>query len=85
MDKFDETQSYEEGWCISQCEGSIYVPNGWYDLQRLDEDTTFRTDLEAKAFVHQRAIEGSEYHREALFRMENENFRMVRKLQGCAW
>jgi hypothetical protein len=84
MKDFDDTQAIEEGWCISCCEGSHYIPNGWYDLQRWDEDTEFNTDQDAVAFVHQRAIDGSEYHREALSKMEDMNFRMVRELQKSA-
>lgn len=81
MNDLDQTQAFEEGWCISECSGSHYIPEGWFDIQRLDEADRFRTDREAQAYVFNKAAEGSEYHLNAVKMWEDVNFRMVRRLQ----
>lgn len=60
---FDNTQAFEEGWGIFDCEGS---ENDQWQLQKSDEDAVFASDEDAWLFVVDHAIAGSAYHIAAL-------------------
>jgi len=79
---FDQTQSYEEGWCISECIGSSYFPDGWVEIERLDEADVFDSDFAATAYVYNKASEGSDYHRKAIIAMEKANFSLIPGYKG---
>lgn len=81
MEAFDQTQANEEGWCISQCSGSQYFPEDWFDIQCWAESDRFENDLQALTFVINKVNERSEYHMNALTAMESTNFSMVREYQ----
>jgi hypothetical protein len=67
---FDNNQSADEGWCISECFGSA---NGPWQLQKCDEQDVFKTDIEAWRFVVDCAEAGSEYHKQALQFLKDHN------------
>jgi hypothetical protein len=73
----DPDQAYAEGWCIAECQGSHYFPDGWYDLQRWDEAGVFKLDIYAVAFVTDKAASHSEYHSSALMYMEQQNMKLL--------
>jgi hypothetical protein len=60
---FDNTQAFDQGWGIFDCDGS---ENGPWQLQKLDESDLLRNDLEAWRLVTDHANAGSEYHQKAL-------------------
>src|SRR5690606_4665780 len=59
---FDSTQAIAEGWMIVQ---PANRHRSW-QLQRVDDIATFRTDVDAWCFVFDQAEQGSEYHQRAL-------------------
>jgi hypothetical protein len=60
-----EEQCVWEGWVLTH--------SNEYGLrvERYDENTTFKSDAEALAFVTERANAGSAYHQEALYAINN--------------
>lgn len=52
---------FREGWCVMWSDN-----RGRFEIQRDDDSSIFRSDEDADAFVRQRAIDGSEPHREAI-------------------
>lgn len=77
MDDFNQDRAFNEGWCVSECNGSTYFPEGWLDIQRLDEANVFENDWQATAHVHTLAASGSEYHRDAIRYAEENNFKLT--------
>ena len=74
---FDDERAASEGWCLSECTGSSYFPDGWTDLQKIDESEVFVSDWEALAYVCLRAASGSEFHRNAIEEWERRNFMLI--------
>ena len=64
----DEAVANKEGWTISQCYGSAALPDGAYDIQKLDEADIFHEDAAAIAHVYWGATAGSPLHARALAR-----------------
>lgn len=62
---FDSTQALKEGWLISRTCG-LSDPDETYRLERHDEANIFTDDAAAWANVATHALNGSEYHKEAL-------------------
>lgn len=60
---FDNAIAFDQGWGIFECHGS---ENGPWQLQKLDESSRFRNDLEAWRLVVDYSKAGSEYHKKAL-------------------
>jgi hypothetical protein len=60
---WDNTVCADEGWCISDSDGS---ENGPWQLQRVDEMSAFTSDDAAWVFVFNMAKEGSALHQRAL-------------------
>lgn len=75
--EFNQARAENEGWCISQCFGSSYFPEGWYNLERLDTMSVFKSDWDAQAFVAGCAAQGSEYHKRAIMWREQRNFELI--------
>ena len=75
---FDQTQAESEGWCVTECTGSSYYPDGWMDIQKNDESEMFENDWDALAFVALRAASGSPYHRAAIRFAEKHNFSLIK-------
>lgn len=76
---FDQKQANDEGWCVSQCIGSSYFPDGWMDIQKWNTSDVFENDLAALSFVAFKASVGSEYHIAAIKYYEQENFSLIPK------
>jgi hypothetical protein len=75
--EFDNERAASEGWCLSECTASTYFPDGWTDLQKLDESGVFDSDWEALAYVCLRASSGSEFHRNTIKEWERRNFKLI--------
>lgn len=60
---FDEDRACAEGWGLFDV-SCTFTPQ--YEICREDEEPAFADDLEARAFVLNSAMEGSQYHRDAL-------------------
>lgn len=60
---FDDDRAYGEGWGLFDV-SKTFTPK--YALCREDDATPFADDLEARAFVLNSAMDGSQYHRDAL-------------------
>ncbi|MFN3623980.1 MAG: hypothetical protein ACK4TP_07950 [Hyphomicrobium sp.] len=71
---FDNTQAFDEGWGIFDCDGS---ENGPWQIQRIDNpedmeppppyaEPVFLLDDHAWDFVRREAAKGSAYHKAAL-------------------
>ena len=80
-ESFDNKQAFNEGWCITTCMGSMYFPDGWVSIEKLDESTGFKNDFAAIAHVFNQAANGSKYHINAVKYMETTNFNRVRELE----
>lgn len=61
-DEFNSTQAIAEGWMIVRAANRHRA----WQLQRVDDIATFRTDVDAWCFVFDRAEQGSEYHQNAI-------------------
>lgn len=61
--EFDNHQSADEGWVVSDCDGS---ENGPWQIQKLDHLAMFPSDGDAWRHVITKADEGSAYHQAAL-------------------
>jgi hypothetical protein len=67
----------KEGWDIFFSEGSH---DGDYQIQCIDDMGVFKNDLEAIAFVYDKAIQGSKRHRKALASIAMLNPRELRNI-----
>jgi len=64
-------QAKREGWDIYDCFGSDSGPS---QIQKNDDDTKFKTDLEAIKFVAKRAtLANSNYHKQAILKVIEAN------------
>lgn len=63
---FDNTQALAEGWMIVRS-ANRHQP---WQLQRVDQVKTFGTDVEAWCYVFDQADQGSAYHQQAIFFLE---------------
>lgn len=61
---FDEDRACDEGWGLFDATDGYGAPR--YEICCEDYDTPFADDLEARAFVLNSAMDGSQYHRDAL-------------------
>lgn len=61
---FDEDRACAEGWGLFDTTDGYGAPR--YEIHREDESPTFGDDLEARAFVLNSAMDGSQFHRDAL-------------------
>lgn len=75
----NEGRGVVEGWGASICIGSCEVPDEWCEIQRIDEQGIFRSDLEALAHVVNQAVQGSAYHKSALQYVDAHNFALVKQ------
>lgn len=75
----NEEQGFTEGWGASICIGSGEVPDDWCEIQRIDEQGIFGSDLEALAHVVNQAVQGSTYHKSALQYVDAHNFELVKQ------
>lgn len=67
IEDFDQDQAIAEGWCISYVSAHSTLPEGWYRIERWDDNPRFKKgDYEAIAFVAEQAANRSEYHMMAL-------------------
>lgn len=62
----DSDAATKEGWAVFSCYCSNSRPEGFEEIQRVDEAGVFESDNEAIAHVYFRATEGSVLHRKAL-------------------
>ena len=63
--EFEDTQAMGEGWLITD--------DAEPQLQKLDESTVFRDDVEAWLHVYAQAQAGSAYHQQALAFLADRN------------
>lgn len=63
-------KTLKEGWDMFVCHGS---DDGIVQLQKVDEDDTFKNDKEALTFVIKKAQEGSQIHKDALSLLVEHN------------
>ena len=57
----DSAQAIAEGWCIIWSDS-----RACWEIQADDDQTAFRSDDEARAFVEIQAASGSDYHQRCL-------------------
>lgn len=63
IEKFDNTQALQEGWCISfACGGSV---DDNYQIQKLDEVDIFENDSDAHKMIVNKS-KTSQYHKDVL-------------------
>lgn len=73
----DQERAMREGWCASECIGSMEIPDGWTEIQACGDSDIFESDWEALEFVVNLANRGSKYHRAALNHVDQQNFKLV--------
>ena len=82
MGAFDMDAAQEEGWTLARSDPSFEGSRD-VQLQRLDEATTFRSDMAAWRHVVARARDGSPLHRTALEMISDAERMWIIAWAGC--